>query len=72
MADDLNEEMENDVSWFDKNHMSINIGKTNVFFVSSAQKQPSIHENPPDIKIGKTKLKFQVKKSYLGSLFTTH
>ena len=56
VADDLNEEMENAVTWFDKNHMSVNIGKTNAFFVSSAQKQSSIQENLPDIKIGTTKL----------------
>ena len=66
VADDLNEEMENAVSWFDKNHMSVNIGKTNAFFVSSAQKQSSIQENLPDIKIGRTKLEVSSKEKLLG------
>ena len=66
VADDLNKEMENAVSWFDKNHMSVNIGKTNAFFVSSAQKLSSIQENLPDIKIGTTKLNVSSKEKLLG------
>ena len=66
VADELNEEMENAVTWFDKNHMSVNIGKTNAFFVSSAQKQSSIQENLPDIKIGTTKLEVSSKEKLLG------
>ena len=66
VAEDVNEEMENAVSWFDKNHMSVNIGKTNAFFVSSAQKQSSIQENLPDIKIGTTKLQVSSKEKLLG------
>ena len=65
VADDLNEEMENDVSWFDKNHMSVNIGKTNAFFVSSAQKLSSIQENLSDIKMGTTKLEVSSKEKLL-------
>ena len=65
VAEDVNEEMENAVSWFDKNHMSVNIGKTNAFFVSSAQKQSSIQENLPDIKIGTTKLQVSSKEKLL-------
>ena len=45
---------------------SVNIGKTNAFFVSSSQKQPSIQENPPDINIGTTKLKVSSKERLLG------
>ena len=32
VIDNLNEEMENAVNWFDNNHMSVNIGKTKAFF----------------------------------------
>ena len=64
VADDLNEEMENAVTWFE-NHMSVNIGKTNAFFVSSAKIQSSIQENLPDIKIGTTKLEVSSKEKLL-------
>ena len=66
VVDDLNEEMENAVSWFDKNHMSVNKGKTKAFFVSTAQKQSNIKENNPDIKIGTTKLEISSKEKLLG------
>ena len=54
VTDDLNEEMANAVNWFDNNHMSVNIGKTKAFFVSSAQKQSCIQEDAPEIKVGTT------------------
>ena len=66
VADDLNEEMENAVNWFDKNHMSVNIGKTKAFFVSTVQKQSDIQNNLPDIKIGTTKLELSSKEKLLG------
>ena len=66
VADDLNEEMENAVNWFDKNHMSVNIGKTKAFFVSTVQKQSDIQNNLPDIKIGTTKLELSRKEKLLG------
>ena len=46
--------------------MSVNIGKTKTFFVSSAEKQPCIQENTPKIKIGTTILEVSNKGKLLG------
>ena len=65
VTDDLNEEMENAVNWFDNNPMSVNIGKTKAFFVSSAQKQSHIQGNTPEIKIGTAILEVSNKEKLL-------
>ena len=45
--------------------MSVNIGITKAFFVSTVQKQADIQNNLPGIKIGTTKLELSSKGKLL-------
>ena len=66
VTEDLNEDIKNAVKWCNNNKMAINTAKTKAMFITSAQKQAVIQENPPNLNINTTSIEISNKESLLG------
>ena len=66
VTEDLNEDIRNAVMWCSNNKMAINTTKTKAMFITSAQKQALIQENPPALNINTTAIEISKKESLLG------